>query len=125
MRYPYLCPNCQNEFDVIKSVREIENEEKCEKCQTIAQRTIASFDFYGAGDWDKAQYNPAFGCVVKSKAHQREILRKFAGEGKHFEEVGNEPVDKIHSHFEKERSEKRKRSWAEVDRIKYNEQGTY
>lgn len=120
MKYPYRCEKCGHDFDVIKSVREIDNPESCKKCGSTAQRYIArGGDFYGANDWDKAEFNPAFGCVVKNRQHKRELLRKFAGEGKVFEEIGNEPVEKMHSHFEKVREERRNDRWREADRVKY------
>jgi hypothetical protein len=69
-------------------------------------------------DWVES-FNPAFGCVVKSKRHQREILAKFKAEGKEFEEVGNEPLENVHNHFDKIRETRWKESWSEpVEKIK-------
>lgn len=112
--YPYQC-TCGGEFEVIKLIADIDREEKSPCCDLVAKRTIASnFYFTGASDWNKQHYNPAFGQVVKSKAHQREILAKFKGEGKEMIEIGNEKPETIEKKFKKEREEKRAKAWAEI-----------
>lgn len=111
MKYPYRCMACNHQFDVIKSVKDIDNVEACEKCGAASQRYIGQTHFYGANDWDKAEFNPAFGCIVKNRVHKRELLRQFAGEGRPMEEIGNEKVQTVHSHFEQQREETRKQRW--------------
>ena len=115
MIYPYQC-DCGNEFDVIKRLSEIERVERCELCQRIATRTIALSNIaaMSAGDWNRQSFNPAFGKVVNSKAHQREILAKYKGEGKEFIEVGNEKPETVHKHFEKQREDTKKKRWESV-----------
>ena len=115
MIYPYKC-QCGTEFEVIKKMSEIENVEHCPDCKSVAVRTIglSHFGAVSAGDWNRQSFNPAFGQVVNSKAHQREILAKFKGQGKEFIEVGNEKVESIHKHFEKQREETKKKRWDSV-----------
>lgn len=108
MRYPYRCNTCKNEFDVIKSVKEIDNEEICDKCGSLATRFIAVTHFYGAKVED-AEYNPAFGCIVKDSKHRKELAKKFG-----VEEIGTESVEKVHKHFETQKAKELEDSWDKV-----------
>lgn len=110
--YPYYCPSCDNQFDVVKSMSRLDDAELCTKCNNRADRHIGRVNFSGAGDWHP-DFNPAFGCVVKSKAHQREILSRYKDKGKDFIEVGNEPVENIHKYYDNQRAEKQKERWSE------------
>lgn len=107
MIYPYACHICNTETEVTKSVKDIDNVERCEKCNAVMERFIAkSQHFYGASDWDSAHYNPAFGKVMKSNTEVRKEAKRLG-----MEEVGNEPVERIHKKFDSERAEKiRKRT---------------
>ncbi len=112
--YPYECESCQIQFDISKRVSQIDEPEFCAKCDSLASRYISRTHFYGAGDWNAEVYrsfNPGLGEVVRSKRHQKEILRKMNGEGRAVEEIGNEPVEKIHKHFDDRREETRKNRW--------------
>ena len=111
--YPYECANCSTCYDVTKRVAEIDDPAFCPSCGDAGMRTIGRTHFYGASDWDKAEFNPAFGQVVRNKTHQREILRKFADQGKVFEDVGNEPVENLHKHFDGEREARLKARWSD------------
>ena len=116
MIYPYHCERCDLSFDVIKSVRQIDDAEICAECCLPAARKIAGSNLVAVCDWVES-YNPSFGCVVKSKAHQRKILAGFKERGIEMEEVGNEPVEKIHKHFDRQREEKREQRWRDADRV--------
>ncbi len=110
--YPYSCDVCHHYFDVIKPMGNLDDSEYCKICGGPAFRGIAHTAFIGGGDWIET-YNPAFGCVVKSKRHQRQILADFKAKGKEFVEIGNEPVENIHKNFEKQREQKRLERWSE------------
>ena len=110
-RYPYVCTKCENKFEIIKSVSEIENPEFC-KCGESAYRTIGLVNFNNAGDW-KPTFNPGLGCVVKSERHKREILSKLRGEGREMVEVGNEPIENIVRDSERTQKEIREKRWSE------------
>lgn len=100
--YPYHCPACKHEFEVIKSVRQINDEESCELCGQISVRIIAkSQAFYGANDWDTAHYNQALGMRVKSNKEAQRIARE-----RGMIEVGTENIEKIHKKFDTEREKK-------------------
>src|SRR3990167_7844644 len=115
MIYPYRCLDCKHEFNVIKSFSVIERTEHCEKCDAVCERTIAP-SYLGNTAEFIASFNPAFGKVVKSRNHQREILAEFKDKGKEMEEVGNEPLEKIHSYHDNKREQIRQEKWANVDR---------
>ena len=111
MIYPYRCDACDHEFEVIKSYKDIENPEACEKCEKCATRYIAlSQSFSGEADWDTAHYSQALGKVVRNNADARKQA-KAAG----MEEMGTEPVDKIHKHYDKMRADKAQASYDSIN----------
>jgi putative FmdB family regulatory protein len=115
--YPYECSGCHKSFNVTKSLLAIDEIEVCNGCGHTADRRIGLVNFNNAGDW-KPSFNPAFGCVVKSKAHQREILSRFKDKGKEFIEVGNEPIENVHKIYDSQRENARKERWNEpVEKI--------
>ena len=103
-QYPYECQDCAHDFEITKSVKHIEDLEHCPKCSGVAERYISNkISFSGASDWDTAHYSPALGKVVKSNAEARREARRMG-----LEEVGSEPVENIHKHFDAQRENKRK-----------------
>jgi ssDNA-binding Zn-finger/Zn-ribbon topoisomerase 1 len=110
MIYPYKC-NSGHTWEVIKSVKQIDNEEKCPDCGTIGERYISqSQSFSGADDWDTAHYSHALGKVVRNNKEERRLAS-----AKGLIEVGNEKPEKIHKHFKKQRDDKQKASWDAVN----------
>lgn len=110
MRYDYSCKNCQNEFEVIKPLRDLDNPETCSSCGSCETvRVVRRFHFYGANDWDKAEFNPAFGCIVRNNLHRKELAKRHG-----YEEIGNEPVENIHKHYEAQREAAREAAWDKV-----------
>lgn len=109
MRYAYRCPSCNSEEEIIKGVSDIDRLEPCPKCNHAMERYIDRFHFYGANDWDTAQYCPALGQIVKSNKHRRQIAK-----ARGLEEVGNEDPNKLHKHYEKQREKAFEDSWSKV-----------
>ena len=108
IRYPYRCKSCEHEFEVIKPIAAIEDPESCPECKADgAERYIGRTHFYGANDWDKAEFNPAFGQIVRNGQHRKELAKRHG-----MEEVGNESVEKIHKHYDSERERRSDESWA-------------
>jgi len=108
MIYPYICPKCDNNFEVIKSVKDIDQPENCPSCDTISNRTISRFqavDSTAAADWNNKTYNPAFGKALTPQQAKKEARAR------NWAEVGTEPPEKIHKHFAKQREEKEKAKW--------------
>ena len=94
MEYPYQCKECKKLFSVFKSVKDINELETCPDCKAVCDehcRYIGRTTFYGADDWDKAEYNPAFGKIIKNRKH-RDLEAKRRG----MVEIGNENVENIH-----------------------------
>lgn len=108
MIYPYRCPSCSNTFDVVKSVKEIDNPETCPKCNQPAERYIARTHFYGAKVED-AEYNPAFGCITKSARHRKQLAKD-----RGMEEIGNESPERMHKHFETQKEQELEKAWDKV-----------
>lgn len=102
MIYEYDCPSCGNRFDVVKSHRDMERNENCERCGEFALRQFVPSRVHLIGTKvEDAEYNPGLGCVVRNKKHRAEIAKS-----KGLEEVGNESVTSMHKHFDKAREEK-------------------
>jgi len=108
--YPYVCPNCDHSFDVIKRMKFIDSTEKCRKCGTHLDknhRKIATQTFRDEKVED-ITWDMALGCYVKSNKHRRQIAKS-----RGLEEVGNEPLDNMIKHYEKQREDTAKARWAE------------
>lgn len=102
MIYPYECTSCGHDFEVYKSYKRIDDPEHCPECSQVATRYISrNIGFSGHNDWDTAHYNLALGQVVKSNAEAKRIARE-----RGMEEIGNEPIEKIHKKFDTERQRK-------------------
>lgn len=114
MIYPYECPQCTHQFEVIKCVADMELPEKCPKCDTISTRYIALTHFYGASDWDKSEYNPGMGIVTRNSKHR---AREAKARG--LVELGNEDLGKLQKENEKrfaEEGEKASKQNSEIFR---------
>jgi putative FmdB family regulatory protein len=94
--YPYKCTSCPHHFDVVKTVRQIDDPETCPKCQSDSKRYLVAVNFNGASDWDKAEFNAGLGCVVKNAKHRERIAKE-----RGLIEVGNEDVSKVMASQEK------------------------
>jgi putative FmdB family regulatory protein len=109
--YPYDCPECGKEFEVIKSFRDYDRVENCPDCDTISIRTIAKsqgIDKTAAADWNASSYNPAFGEHLTPKQAKKKAKKRG------WAEVGTESPEKIEKHFADQRAAKRK---ADLDKI--------
>lgn len=104
MTYEYLCERCDRRFDVVKSVKEIDRSERCDSCEGIAKRQFSFRVHILGASVQHAEYNPAFGCVVKDKYHRAELAKR-----RGLVEIGNDfsSPDKIHKTYEAEREAKK------------------
>lgn len=107
--YDYRCA-CGSVFDVTKTMSEATRPENCPQCGSIGQRIFLPFLFHGASV-QEAEYNPAFGCIVKNKYHRQELAKRHD-----VVEVGNDfkEPDNIHKHYEKQREDTRNARWESV-----------
>ena len=96
---------------MVKSLKDYDRPETCVCNSTDTTRVIPrtqAFSKIAASDWNSRQYNPAFGKAVSNLEAKR--LAKEKG----WVEVGNEPVEKIHSHYDKAREEKKERGYQDI-----------
>lgn len=109
MRYRY-CPGCNSTVESIKYLKGSRVLSECPKCTNSIDVGPApsKIHFVGASV-QNAEYNPAFGCVVKNKQHRNELAKQ-----KGMEEIGNEPVEKIHTHYDAERKETNDKIWRDA-----------
>jgi len=99
--YPYECNSCKHEFEVTKTVKNIDLEEKCSKCDSIATRYIAyTQSFSGEKDWNQLEWNPAFGKALTPRQAAKEAKRQG------LIELGTEPIENIHKHHDAELKKK-------------------
>lgn len=111
MTYAYRCGGCSHQFDVIKSVKDMERPEKCARCGTEATREfVPRRTFLNKTAVQHAEYNPGLGCVVNNSYHRSEICK-----ARGLEEIGSEPVENLHKTYEKKRKEMRQEAWAKLD----------
>jgi hypothetical protein len=93
---------------VIKSVREIDNPEKCPKgCAGASIRNfIPSRIHLSNTAVQEATYNPGLGQVVRNKSHLKEICKE-----KNLIELGSEKPETIHKMYDNERQRKWEANW--------------
>lgn len=108
MIYPYRCA-LGHEWEVIKSVADIDLPEKCPTCDYEGSRYIARTWFYGAKVED-SQFCPALGCVVRSSKHRNQLAKT-----KGLVEVGNASLESIHKQNEATLNKKLADRWARED----------
>ncbi len=108
--YPYECKFCLYHFDIMKTVASIDDDEPCPECDSATDRLIArNQSFYGADQWDCVGYDPAFGQIIKDNSHRKRLAKE-----KGMIEIGNEPVDKMHRHFETQLDKDLDSNWDKV-----------
>jgi len=77
-KYPYFCAHCDRTFDIIKPYKEIDRNEQCD-CGAVLDsscRRIGGGTYFIGEKVEDAEYNPGLGCIVKSKAHRRQICKE-------------------------------------------------
>jgi len=107
--YLYECEKCDYDYDVVKPIAEYNTDEFCKQCGNKSTKLVTAPSIFIGTKVEDAEYNPAFGCIVKNKRH-----RKYLAESKNLIEIGNEKVKTIHDTFDKQREEKRKKTWDDI-----------
>lgn len=105
-----------HEWDVVSTVAERKNPQACPTCGgegLLCEVYSLNIDKTAAGSWNQASYNPGLGCWTESTKHARQIAK-----ARGLEEIGNEPVENVHKHYDQQRKDTWKRRWAEADREK-------
>ena len=107
--YEYFCEPCSKQYDVIKSIKVYDKKDPCPECGKVGYRILsANIQFLGSKVED-AEYNPAFGTIVKSKRHRDELAKQ-----KNMVEIGNEKVENIHNKFDSDRAQKLAKSYEDI-----------
>lgn len=113
MTYEYHCRACDHWFDVIKSYKDMERNENCPECGEFGFRQfVPSKVSFNSTSVQNAEYNPAFGEVVKNKRHREDLAKR-----KGMVEVGNDygSAEKMQKHFDEVREKKREDRWNKDD----------
>lgn len=107
MLYPYHCNKCGQDHDVVKSMHDSGRSEPCPVCEVTMDR-VYTVPYLSGTSVQHAEYNPAFGKVVKNKRERDELAKR-----KGMIEVGNDygSPEKLQKKFDKEREDKSERSW--------------
>lgn len=113
MIYEYLCTPCNRTFDVVKSVKDFNREELCE-CGGVATRQFTpnvNALPRVSGLTYEAQYNPAFGKVIKNKREER-----YEAEKRGMVQVGNDfgSGEKMQKHFDQVKQEKLDKAYDDI-----------
>lgn len=104
--YLYKCQKCQNTFDVVKSMSDIDRQELCECGHTAERRINFRGELLGTAV-EEAEYNPGLGCWTKNKRHRQEIAKR-----RGLVEIGNdEKPDDGYKRFQREREKKHALGW--------------
>lgn len=111
MTYEYQCPSCHHDFEVIKSVARYRDPENCPRCQAPAEKRVSIPSGFINASVEHAQWNPAFGQVVKNRYHRAELAKRH-----NVIEVGNDygGGETMAQTFDRDREAKRESRWEDV-----------
>lgn len=107
--YDYSCEKCDNEYEIIKSIKDYDSKDPCPTCGNIGSRLLSKDIFFTGTKIEDAEYNPGLGKITKSKKHREELVKSM-----NLVEIGNEKPETIHNIFEKSREEKRKKAYDDL-----------
>ena len=107
MIYAYKC-ECGLEKDVVKPASEYNSQENCDRCDRVMNKVLTTFLFHGSKP-QHAEFNPAFGKVIKNKRH-----REYEAQKNGMVEIGNEKTETMCNYFDKQRKDKRNANWKQA-----------
>ncbi len=105
--YDFTCEKCDQPFTVIRSIKEPTVNEPCPDCGNIGQRVWGLPLVIGAAV-ESAEYNPAFGRVVKNSKERKELAKQ-----RGWVEVGSEKPDTIHKESAKTQAHNYAKKWSD------------
>lgn len=108
-QYPYQCQSCYREFDVIKSVIDIDQEEICEQCGNAETKRLIAMSNLEKSSMQQPYYEPALGCIINGKGHKQQILKE-----RGLEEVGTTNPDTMYKDLEQQKAKERARQWDDL-----------
>jgi putative FmdB family regulatory protein len=107
--YDYHCEKCDEDYEIVKSIKEYDGKDQCPQCGNIGKRILSCQIQFMGTKIENAEYNPGLGCITKGKRHRDEIAKS-----RGLIEIGNECPEKIEKSYKAKREEKRKKAWDEV-----------
>lgn len=117
MIYPYECQECGHDFDIYKSLSEMNRPEPCPKCDSSKTVRYITRCFFHGEKVQEASFNPALGKVINNKSHLREELTKYKERtGSELVEIGTEKVENIHRDADRTRTKRREDGWRKVSK---------
>lgn len=94
MIYAYECSSCHREESIIKTLKEIDREERCFDCKGVMERQIVACQF-NIPKLD-AHHNYAFGKIIHNRRELDETLKRHNGEkGTNLVEVGTDNLSSV------------------------------
>ena len=110
-RYDYECHQ-EHRWEVIKPMAQSQTSEACATCGALGRKLPSRFNFSGAGDWNRQEFNHGLGVVATPK--QAEKIAAQRG----LVPIGNESAESMHKHFDKVREDKREARYADAANLK-------
>ena len=107
--YDYFCQMCEEPYEVTKSIKEYDGQDRCPVCANIGSRIFSCNIYFTGTKIEDAEYNPGLGRITKSKSHREELAKQL-----NVVEVGNEKPESIHKHFDQARETKRKKAYEDL-----------
>lgn len=104
--YDYNCEKCDTTATFVRSIHVGPKPEDCHVCGNPMNRVFSLPLIIGAAV-ESAEYNPAFGKVVKNKRERDELAKRHG-----MIEVGNEKPQTIHKEAERTQQENRNKKWS-------------
>lgn len=105
--YEFICQKCDKVFETVESIKEYDGDGECPICKNVSRERILSANIQFIGTKvESAEYNPAFGQVVKNKNHRNELAKE-----RGLIEIGNEKPETVHKITERNRIDNAKRRW--------------
>ena len=112
MTYAYLCEACNRTFDIIKSVKDMDVNEFCPRCEEPGVKQFLPNRVYLSGTKvQHSEYNPGLGAITKNRAHREELAKR-----KGLVEVGNDfkTGESMQTQFDQARAEKLAKRYEDI-----------
>lgn len=108
--YDWECAKCDKPFETVESITTYSGVGKCPTCGNESKERIFSSQIYFVGaKVEDAEYNPAFGKVVKNKRERNELAKE-----KGLIEIGNEKPETIHKEASRTLADNLNKGWDDL-----------
>jgi Zn ribbon nucleic-acid-binding protein len=91
MRYPYFCTQCDAEYEIVKSLDDIDRVENCDCGHAMSRKISPKIMFKNEKVAENQTYfHPALGCMVNSNTQAQRIAKE-----RGLVEIGNDKQDAL------------------------------